>query len=212
MKSFAFGFGQDMLFMGPFVIILLHLFLHFGVEKRANLSRIRKFQVFAASRQAAEKYPDLTTSKIILDPTFVPPKAYRPYLMQKKPQQKNWLQLKRGFRHFISVCAFVFLKLPMDLQGLLCEAFGLITIYYGSGYLWNLFFSNMMLCLVILASILVAYIFGWCLILFPSTASTLMFNSCFGQCLVEKCCPLDDEQPFEAEEEQSEEAGDETVF
>jgi len=59
MKSFAFGFGQDLLILSPFTIILLHVFLHLGVEKKVNVNRIQKLRFFAASRQVAGNYPDL---------------------------------------------------------------------------------------------------------------------------------------------------------
>uniref|UniRef100_A0A7S3Y5Z4 Uncharacterized protein n=1 Tax=Heterosigma akashiwo TaxID=2829 RepID=A0A7S3Y5Z4_HETAK len=171
-KAFAVGFAEDMVLLSPMLAVSTFIAGR-ALARRPSLKALRSLANRPANSHksavvlAAMRHPDLTVSKVLLDPFFEPPLSWQKrYNLQVDTNNTKHRRLRRRLWGISAFVAVAFLTLPPDIQGTLVQGSGVLALYYGASFC----FANSsggrkgsVYSIIILAAISVLFLWGYVL-------------------------------------------------
>uniref|UniRef100_A0A7S3Y5Z2 Uncharacterized protein n=1 Tax=Heterosigma akashiwo TaxID=2829 RepID=A0A7S3Y5Z2_HETAK len=171
-KAFAVGFAEDMVLLSPMLAVSTFIAGR-ALARRPSLKALRSLANRPANSHksavvlAAMRHPDLTVSKVLLDPFFEPPLSWQKrYNLQVDTNDAKYCRLRRWLWGVFLFVAVAFLTLPPDIQGTLVQGSGVLALYYGAAFC----FANSsggrkgsVYGIVVITAISVLYLWGYVL-------------------------------------------------
>jgi len=172
-KAFTVGFAEDMVLLSPMMAVSTFIAGR-ALARRPSLKVLRSLANRPShSRKsavvlAATHHPDLTVSKVLLDPFFEPPLSWQKrYNLQVDTNDAKYCRLRRWLWGIFLFVAVAFLTLPPDVQGTLVQGSGVLALYYGASFC----FANSsgggrkgsVYSILVLAAISVLFLWGYVL-------------------------------------------------